>query len=157
MPIELSMPASVSATRGTGLPMRRFGVTLLVTSAPRRPRSIASAYSCAKQPDAGITGFFSRRLPTVTPKSATLHLSSHGPEGKPRALAAYAPEYLAARLVEQAHAGKAHAHGAGHLLLEGNFPFHAQPLQQLEQAVGAAGIDHVEVLLCQQSSHQGFD
>src|SRR5918992_788865 len=53
MPMEFSIPQSVSATRGTGLPMRRLGVTLFVTTAPRRARSMAFAYSCAKQPDAG--------------------------------------------------------------------------------------------------------
>src|SRR3954464_2454670 len=120
MPMEFSMPASVSATRGTGLPMRRFGVTLLVTSAPRRARSIASAYSCAKQPEAGITGFFRSRVPMrtakSTPRSTKLHLSRDGCERKHRSFAAHAAEDLGVALVEQAHAGKAYAHGAGHLL-----------------------------------------
>src|SRR2546428_14100417 len=129
MPMEFNMPASVSATRGTGLPMRRFGVTLFVTSAPRRPRSIALAYSCAKQPDAGMTGFFRIRDPTLTRRSAKLHLPGDGAEREHRAFAAHPAEDLFAILVEQAHARQAHAHRAGHLLLKGDFAFGFQLLQ----------------------------
>src|ERR1043166_2203554 len=118
MPIEFSIPASVSATRGTGLPMRRLGVTLLVTSAPRRARSIALAYSCAKQPEAGITGFFRIREPTLTRRPAKFPLPRHGAERNHRPFAADAAEYFLAVLVEQAHARQADPHGAGHLLLQ---------------------------------------
>src|SRR5207249_991338 len=104
MPIELSMPASVSATRGTGLPMRRLGVTLFVTSAPRRARSIAFAYSCAKQPEAGITGFFRISEPILTRVSTKLHLPRYGAERKHRPFAAHPAEHLLAVFVEQAHA-----------------------------------------------------
>src|SRR3990172_7399409 len=108
MPMELSMPASVSATRGTGLPIRRLGVTLFVTSAPRRPRSIACAYSWAKQPEAGMTGSFSISDPMVTRVSTKLPLPRHGAQGEDRPLAADAAEHSFAVLVEQAHAGKAY-------------------------------------------------
>src|SRR5437868_11346315 len=118
MPIELSIPASVSATRGTGLPMRRLGVTLFVTSAPRRARSMALAYSCAKQPEAGMTGFLRMRDPMLTLVSTKLHLPGHCAEWEYRSLAAHAAEHLLAVLVEQAHARQAHAHGAGHLLFQ---------------------------------------
>src|SRR6184192_3945222 len=98
MPIEFSMPASVSATRGTGLPMRRLGVTLFVTSAPRRARSMAFAYSCAKQPEAGITGFFRMSEPILTPRftfwSTKLHLPGHRAERKYGSFAAHAAEHL---------------------------------------------------------------
>src|SRR5579859_4079694 len=117
MPMEFSIPASVSATRGTGLPMRRFGVTLLVTTAPRRARSIASAYSCAKQPEAGITGFFSSSVPMRTPSSTKLHLAGDCRYGKHGSFAADAPEDLGVALVEQAHAREADPHRASHLLL----------------------------------------
>src|SRR5688572_5042833 len=118
MPIEFSMPAAVSATRGTGLPMRRFGVTLFVTTAPRRARSMAAAYSCAKQPEAGMTGFLRMSEPMLTFMSAKLHLPGDGAEREHRTFAAYPPEHLAAVPVEKAHARQAHAHRASHLLLE---------------------------------------
>src|SRR6185503_18318507 len=128
MPIEFSIPASVSATRGTGLPIRRLGVTLFVTTAPRRERSIASAYSCAKHPEAGMTGLFSSREPTETLRSAKLDLAGDGCDREHGAFAAYPAKHLLFALVEQAHAGQADPHGAGHLLLEGDFAAHAEPL-----------------------------
>src|SRR2546423_15324339 len=100
MPMELSMPASVSVTRGTGLPVRRFGVTPFGTSAPGRPRSMALAYSCAKQPEAGMTGFLSIREPIRTPRftSAKLPLPGDRAQREHRAFAAYAAEHLVAVL-----------------------------------------------------------
>src|SRR5215212_10208923 len=108
MPIELSIPASVSATRGTGLPMRRFGVTLFVTTAPRRERSIASAYSWAKQPEAGMTGFFSSSDPIETRRSAKLDLAGDGFDSEHGAFAAYPAENLVVAFLEQAHARQAY-------------------------------------------------
>src|SRR5688572_8356762 len=157
MPIEFSMPAAVSATRGTGLPMRRFGVSLLVTTAPRRARSMAAAYSCAKQPEAGMTGFFRMSDPTLTFMSAKLHLPGDRTEREHRTLAAYPPEDLAAVLVEKAHAREAHAHGAGHLLLERNLTSGAELLQQGKQPVRAAGVHHIGRLLVQQCGQEPLD
>src|SRR5688572_15244453 len=137
------MPAAVSATRGTGLPMRRFGVTLFVTTAPRQARSMAAAYSCAKQPEAGITGFLRMSDPTLTFMSAKLHLPGDGAEREHRTLAAYPPENLGAVLVEKAHARQAYTHGAGHLLLERYFASCAELLQQGKQPVGATGVDRI--------------
>src|SRR2546430_17334533 len=121
MPIEFSMPASASAMRGPGLPMRRLGVTLFVTSAPRRARSMAFAYSCAKQPEAGITGFFRMSEPILTRESTKLHLPGDRAERKYGSFAAHAAEHLLPILVEQAYARQAHPHRAGHLLLQCHF------------------------------------
>src|SRR4051812_5591240 len=105
------MPEWVSAMRGTGLPIRFLGVTLFVTSAPSLPRSIASAYSYAKQPEAGMTGFLRTSEPMRTLRStllsAKLHLPRNGSNGKYGSLAADATEYLACVLVEKTHAGEA--------------------------------------------------
>src|ERR1700745_3713747 len=65
-PIELIMPPSTSAARGGGLPARNSRDTVLATSAPSRLRSITWARSVEKQPDAGITGFFSVTAPILT-------------------------------------------------------------------------------------------
>src|SRR4051812_12944229 len=134
MPMELSIPASVSVTRGTGLPMRRFGVTLLVTSAPSRPKSIAAAYSCAKQPEAGMTGFLRITDPMRTARftSTKLHLPGDRAQREHRAFAAYAAEHLVAVLVEQTHARQAHAHRTGHLLLERHFALRLELLQECQ-------------------------
>src|SRR2546430_15725616 len=103
MPIEFSMPASVSATRGTGLPMRRLGVTLFVTSAPRRARSMAFAYSCAKQPEAGITGFFRMSEPILTRESTKLHLPGDRAERTYECYAAHGAQQFHGALVEAVH------------------------------------------------------
>src|SRR6266404_8151110 len=116
MPIELSMPLNVSATRGVGLPARHFGETLLITSAPRRFRSSASRYSIAKQPDAGITGLRRIRSPTRTVRLDKIHLPDHVANGKHGPLAAHAKELLVAIAIEHAHTRQANAHAAGHAL-----------------------------------------
>ena len=58
-PIELSIPDGVSTVRGVGFPRLRRGVTVLVTNAPNRARSMTGAYSRPNPdvPDAVITGF----------------------------------------------------------------------------------------------------
>src|SRR5918999_6011480 len=149
MPMEFSIPQSVSATRGTGLPMRRLGVTLFVTTAPSRARSMAFAYSCAKQPDAGITGFLRISEPIRTFMSAKLHLPGHCAERKHGSFAAYPAKEALAVLVEKPHAGEAHPHGAGHLLLERNLAARAEPLQHRKEPVRSAGVDHIGRLLLQ--------
>src|SRR3954469_11601411 len=112
MPIELSMPPAVSLTRGVGLPALSLGETLLMTSAPSRLKSSASAYSMAKQPEAGITGLRSETSPTLTLRSAKFHLPDHVADREDRAFAAHPQELLVAVVVEQAHARQAHAHAA---------------------------------------------
>ena len=66
MPMAFSMPSRVSATRGRGLPARNSRVIVLVTSAPRRFKSITCASPSAKVPDAGITGFARTSSPMRT-------------------------------------------------------------------------------------------
>ena len=62
-PMELSMPAGVSATRGWRLPPRGAIVTPLLTTAPRALilKCFANSKPQLKVPDAGITGFFNTR------------------------------------------------------------------------------------------------
>src|SRR3954468_17901456 len=86
MPMELSMPCATSLTRGIALPLRSFGETLLVTSAPRRPRSKTLPNSYEKQPDAGMTGFLSVSAPTLTDRSTTLVSACGASAMHPRAV-----------------------------------------------------------------------
>src|SRR5690606_39306365 len=114
MPMELSMPLGVSATRGVGLPARLLGDTLLITSAPRLLKSSASEYSMAKQPDAGMTGLRSFRSPTLTLSLAKFDLPDDVAYRENRPFATD-PQKLLVALggVEQAHTGKTDTHEIG--------------------------------------------
>src|SRR5690606_31661980 len=163
MPMELSMPLGVSATRGVGLPARLLGDTLLITSAPRLLKSSASEYSMAKQPDAGMTGLRSCRSPTLTLSLAKLHLPDDVAYRKNRPFAADAQELLIAPLgVEQAHTGQADAHSTGHALLHRHLPEHIgkvfkHPLQQHQKTMRTTGINGIVPLLLEQAAHQHLD
>ena len=72
-PIELRIPAGVSAIRYCGLPGRARGVVPLFTIAPSRPTSMSSAYSTPwpNVPDAVSTGFLSQRPRAASTERST--------------------------------------------------------------------------------------
>src|SRR4051794_25771606 len=69
MPTLLSIPWALSPSRCARLPDRACAKTVFVTTAPSRCTGTSSASSGPKQPEAGITGFASRRSPSRTDRS----------------------------------------------------------------------------------------
>src|SRR3990172_11289565 len=165
MPIELSMPASVSQTRGVGLPVRSLGVTLLVTQAPSRAKSMTRLCSSPNVPDAGISGFFRVRPPMVTRISTMTDLpcaAGHDlAQVEHRSFTAHAPVQALAADLELAHAAQAHTESAGHLLLQRRFAaqviFAAEPLRKHKQPRRTAGVEHVRALGFDQTPQQRLD
>ena len=137
--------------------MRLSAVTVLMTSAPRRSTSKTCASSWAKVPEAGMTGLASRSAPISTDRSTI----PEPPPAKDRAFAADPAMHGRIPLAEGAYAAETHAEPACHLLLHGDFPEQAEAgglvLGELEQAVGAAGIERAHTALSTQIIKQGGD
>src|SRR5512142_2154751 len=90
-PIELSIPAGVSVTRGVGLPIRALSVVPLQQIAPSRSTSTTSPYSTPypNVPDATSTGVCTTSRPgrdgaRSTDRSTAASSAAEGPAARGR-------------------------------------------------------------------------
>src|SRR6266568_3022856 len=155
------MPPSTSAARGGGLPARNSRETVLATSAPSRFKSITWARSVEKQPDAGITGFFSVTAPILTLIS-TIRSTIRAPPACRRPARRCRPCTIPfCRYFEGAHADVARTEAAGHHLLHRYLAWNivrpAEPLHQLKEPVRAAGEKSIRASLHDQALQNPLD
>ena len=129
---------------------------VLMTIAPRSSKSTALSSPSAKVPEAGMTGLAS----ATPPISTRMSTKRSPPEGRTPARPSIPDGGDPAVDAEFAHTAEAHAEPAGHLLLQrhlaGNPEFAPEPLQQQQQAVGAAGEKRIRPVIGDRAAENAF-